>query len=86
MDGAIDVVKGHPEDEVEEEHGASNNAHQEIYLLVIPERTYLVTFLSEIGVDPLAGRIFRREKALVVELSEPDDIGVVLTIAPGHDG
>lgn len=86
MDGPIDVVKGYPKDEIEEKHGPSNNAHQKIYLFVISKRTHLIIFLGEVSIDPVAGCILRREKPIVVKLPQPYDVGMVLTIAPGHDG
>lgn len=86
MDGAIDVIKGHPEDEIEEKHGSSNNAQQKINLFVIPKRADLIIFLSEICVHPIPSCILRCEKSEIVKLSQPYNVGVVLIVAPWHDG
>lgn len=55
MDSLVDVVEGHPQDEVEEQHGATDHSCQKVDLLVVAESTQLILALGEEDIDAIPG-------------------------------
>jgi NCAIR mutase (PurE)-related protein len=86
MDGLIDIVEGHPQDEVEEQHGASNHSCQEVDLLVVAEGAQLIHALGEEDINAISTSLQGVQYIIIDQIAQPDQMRSVLVVLPGHDG
>lgn len=86
MYGFIDIVERDPQDEVEEQHGASNNSCQEVDLLVVAESAQLILALGEKDIDAISASFQRVEDIVSDQITQPHQMRSLLAIPPGHDG